>query len=167
MATEKRTWTCRACDHVVTPRCPTCRVVITGQEAGAGRCNMCGDPLTASIYTCPECLVENSLQPPVDQRLRPWRGRDLGIKGLQALRLIVGMVQMAGLILFAVSSSAFCSGAEPRADGPSFTQLWLLGGVALVGLIPVQIIIARIIKSLSFGMVTIGERRQRNQSPDD
>ena len=166
MAIEKRTWACRSCGHVVTPRCPACRVVITGREANAGRCNMCGTPLTAAIYTCPECHMENALRPPAEQRLTPWRGRDLGIKGLQALRLIVGMVQMSGLILFAVSSSAFCSGAEPRADGPSFTQLWLLGGVALVGLIPVQIIIARIIKSLSFGTVTIGERR-RPIEPED
>ena len=167
MAIEKRTWTCRSCGHVVTPRCPACRVVITGQEANAGRCNMCGTPLTAAIYTCPECQAENGLRPPPDQRLSPWRGRDLGIKGLQTLRLIVGMIQMAGLILLGVSCSAAAGGAEPPVDGPSFGQLQLMGLVALVGLIPVQIIIARIIKSLSFGTVTIGERRRRNQSPDD
>ncbi len=127
---------------------------------------MCGTPITASIYTCPECLVENSLRPPVDQRLHPWRGRDLGIKGLQALRLIVGMIQMAGLILLGVSCSAAAGGAEPPVDGPSFGQFQLMGLAALVGLIPVQVIIARVIKSLSFGTVTIGERRRRNQSDD-
>ena len=165
MATEKRTWTCRECGYVVTPRCPACRVVITGREAGAGRCNMCGTPLTAAIYTCPECHMENALRPPADQRLTPWRGRDLGIKGLQALRLIVGMIQMAGLILLGVSCSAAAGGANPPVDGPSFGQFQLMGLTALVGLIPVQIIIARIIKSLSYGTVTIGERR-RNQPED-
>ncbi len=127
---------------------------------------MCGTPITTAIYTCPECQMENALRPPVEQRLSPWRGRDLGIKGLQALRLIVGMIQMAGLILLGVSCSAAAGGAEPPTDGPSFGQLQLMGLVALVGLIPVQIIIARVIKSLSFGTVTIGERRRRNQSED-
>ena len=166
MATEKKTWTCRSCDHEVTPRCPACRVVITGQEAEAGRCNMCGSPITAAIYTCPECQVENALRPPADQRLRPWRGRDLGVKGLQALRLIVGMIQMAGLIMLGVSCSAAAGGAEPPVNGPSFGQLQFMGFAALVGLIPVQIIIARVIRSLSFGTVTIGERRRRNQKED-
>ena len=165
MATEKRTWTCRSCGYEVTPRCPSCRVIITGREANAGRCNTCGDPLTAAIYTCPECQEENALRPPAAQRLSPWRGRDLGIKGLQALRLIVGVIQMFGLILLGISCSAAAGGAEPPPEGPSFGQLQLLGLVALVGLIPVQIIIARIIKSLSYGTVTIGERR-RNDSRD-
>ncbi len=128
---------------------------------------MCGTPITTAIYTCPECQTENGLRPPLDQRLRPWHGRDLGIKGLQALRLLVGMVQMAGLILLGVSCSAAAGGSDPPANGPSFGQLQLMGLVALVGLIPVQIIIARIIKSLSYGIVTIGERRRRNESPDD
>ena len=110
--------------------------------------------------------MENALRPPADQRLTPWRGRDLGIKGLQALRLIVGMVQMAGLILLGVSCSAAAGGANPPVDGPSFGQFQLMGLTALVGLIPVQIVIARIIKSLSYGTVTIGERRPRNPSEE-
>ena len=117
--------------------------------------------MTAAIYTCPECQTENGLRPPPEQRLRPWHGRGLGIKFLQVLRLVVGMIQMAGLILLGVSCSAAAGGADPPANGPSLGQLQLLGVVALVGLIPVQIIIARIIKSLSYGTVTIGERGER------
>ncbi len=160
MSTEKRTWTCSACSHELTPRCPACRVVITGQEAAAGRCGTCGTPITASIYTCPECQTENGLRPPPEQRLRPWRGRDLGIKTLQALRLLVGMAQMSGLILLGVSCSAAAGGADPPANGPTFGQLQALGLFALVGLIPVQIVIARLVKSLSYGTVRIGERRR-------
>ena len=162
MATEKRSWTCNSCGHEITPRCPACRVVITGQEAISGRCNMCGTPITAAIYTCPDCQTENGLKPPPSQRLIPWRGRDLGIKGLQALRLVVGMMQMAGLILLGISCSAAAGGAEAPVDGPSLGQMQLLGLVALVGLIPVQVIIFRAIRSLSYGTIVIGERRRRD-----
>ncbi len=163
MATEKRTWTCSECGHELTPRCPACRIVITGQEAVSGRCATCGTPLTAAIYRCPECHAEGGLRPPPEQRLVPWKGRDLAVKGMQATRLIVGMAQMAGLILLAVSCSAVAGGAEPPPNGPSFGSLQLLGLILLVGLIPAQIIIARVIKRLSYGTVTIGERRRRDQ----
>ncbi len=122
--------------------------------------------MTAAIYTCPQCQTENGLRPPPEQLLQPWRGRDLGVKLLQVLRLIVGMVQMAGLILLGVSCSAAAGGADAPANGPTFGQLQLMGLIALIGLIPVQVIIARIIKSLSYGTVTIGERRQKDSTND-
>ena len=106
--------------------------------------------------------MENGLRPPPEQRLRPWRGRDLGVKLLQVLRLVVGMVQMSGLILLGVSCSAAAGGSDPPGNGPSLGQLQFVGLAALIGLIPVQIIIARVIKSLSYGTVSIGERLNRD-----
>ena len=163
MATEKRTWTCSECGHELTPRCPACRVVITGQEAASGRCATCGSPLTGAIYRCPQCQAEVGLRPPPEQRLIPWRGRDLAVKGVQAARLLVGMAQMTGLILLAVSCSASAGGAEPSPNGPSFGSLQLLGLILLLGLMPIQIIFVRVIKRLSYGTVTIGERRRRER----
>ena len=165
MTTEKRTWECRVCGHEQTPRCPTCRVVITGLEASAGKCNTCGSPITHAIYTCPECHTENALQPPAAQTLQPWRGRGLAVKGLRASRLLVGTAQMVGLILLAVSCSAAAGGGTASTDGPSLGTLQLGGFLTFIGLIPVQILIARAIKILSYGTVVIGERQRRPNEP--
>jgi hypothetical protein len=156
---EKRTWRCRVCAHEHTPRCPTCRVVITGLEAANGKCNTCGFPITAAIYTCPNCQTENALRPATPV-IRPWHGRDLGIKGLQLLRLIVGGIQMAGLLMMAVACSAAFGGAAPQPGAPSLQTLQIGGFLTFVLLIPVQIVIARAIKAISYGTVVIGERRR-------
>ncbi|MBI4235805.1 MAG: hypothetical protein HY688_00415 [Chloroflexi bacterium] len=160
---EKRAWRCRACRQEHTPRCPTCRVVISGPEAAAGRCQTCGSPITAAVYTCPHCQTERALQPPA-LPLRPWHGRDLGIKGLQALRILVGTTQMAGLILFAVSCSAAVGGATPRSpNAPSLPTLQFVGFLVFTGLMPVQIVLAKVIKTLSHGSIAIGERRPQRR----
>lgn len=160
MATEKRTWQCRSCGYEHTPRCPTCRVVITGREATAGKCNTCGSPITHSIYTCPECHAEDSLRPPPAQTLEPWKGRGLGVKSLRALRILVGTVQMSGLIILGVSCSVSASGSAGPENGLSLGNLQLLGFLTFLLLVPVQIFIIRAIKKLSYGTVAIGERRQ-------
>lgn len=158
--TEKRAWRCKSCGQEHTPRCPTCRVVITGAEAAAGRCQTCGSPLTAALYTCPQCHTERALQPPT-LPLRPWGGRDLGIRGLQALRILLGTIQMAGLILFMVSCSAAVGGATPRNDNaPSLATLQIAGLLIFFVMLPVQIALAKTIKNLSHGSIVIGERRQ-------
>jgi len=159
--TEKRAWRCRSCGQEHTPRCPACRVVVTGVEASVGRCQTCGTPLTAAIYTCPHCHMERALQPPA-LPLRPWRGRDLGVKGLQTLRVLLGTIQMAGFLLFAVSCSAAVGGATPRGEGaPSLQTLQIVGFVTFIVLIPVQVVLARVIKTMSLGTVVIGERKKQ------
>lgn len=158
--TEKRAWRCRACGEEHTPRCPACRVVITGAEASVGRCQTCGSPLTAATYTCPHCQTERGLRPP-PLPIQPWRGRDLAIKGLQALRILVGTAQMVGLLLFMVSCSASAGGAVPRAGVPSALTLQMWGLLTFLGLIPVQVLLARAIKVVSLGSVVIGEQRPR------
>ena len=159
VTTERITWTCDNCGHEHTPRCPSCRVVITGMEAAARRCSTCANPLTNAVYTCPECQTESGLQPPRPE-IKRFRGRGLAILGLQGARFLTGLMQMLGLFTLGISCSVAAGGGGSPEGAPSLGVFQLSGLLIFLGLLPVQVLIARGLKGVSFGTVTVGERRQ-------
>ena len=164
MTTERRTWQCASCGFDHTPRCPTCHVIVTALEADAGRCSTCANPITTAIYTCPECQTERALRPP-RLPIPSWRGRGLAIKGLQTTRFFVGIVQMAGLLMMAVSCSAAAGGSVPQEGGPSLGMLQAGGFLSFFLLIPVQVAIYKALKRISFGTIDVGDRRRWREGP--
>ncbi len=156
---ERITWKCDNCGHEHTPRCPSCRVIITGMEAAAHRCSTCANPLTDAAYTCPECQTERGLQPPRTE-IKRFRGRGLAILGLQGARFLTGLAQMVGLFTLGISCSVGAGGGTSPAGAPSLGVFQLAGSLIFLGLLPVQVLIARGLKGVSWGTVTVGERRR-------
>ncbi len=134
-------------------------MIITGLEGAAHRCNTCGSPLTYAVYRCPECQTEGALQPPRAE-IQRFRGRGLAIIGLQGARFLTGLVQMVALFTLAISCSVQAGGGT-FSEGTPAPGMLALGGVLLfVALLPVQVVIARALKRVSFGTVAPGERRR-------
>jgi len=128
-------------------------------EAAAHRCSTCANPLTGAVYTCPECQTENGLQPPKPE-IKRFRGRGLVILGFQGARFLTGLMQMVGLFTLGISCSVGAGGGESPEGAPSLGVLQLAGLLIFLGLIPVQVLIARGLKDVSFGTMTVGERRR-------
>ena len=160
MTSERQTWVCESCGHEHTPRCPSCRVVISGQEAGTHRCNTCGNPLSEAVYTCPECQTEHGLQPPKPE-VQGSRRRGWAIFSLQFARFFTGLVQMIGLFTLGISCTVAVSGGAST-EGPSPGFFVLAGLVMFLALMPVQMLIMKTLKRVSRGRVTIGERRRQS-----
>ena len=160
MTTERKTWTCDSCAYEHTPRCPSCRAIITGLEADAHRCSTCANPLSDAVFTCPECQTEHGLHPPSPE-IQRFRGRGLAIIGLQFARFLTGLTQMVAMLTLAVSCSVAAGGGERQEGAPSFATFQLGGFLVFVALLPVQILIAKGLKGVSYGTIVVGERRRR------
>lgn len=159
VTTERISWKCYNCGHDHTPRCPSCRVVITGMEAAAHRCSTCANPLTDAVYTCPECQAENGLQPPKPE-IKRFQGRGLVILGLKGARFLTGLMQMVGLLTLGISCSMGADRGESPEGAPSLGVFQLAGSLIFFGLMPVQVLIARGLKDVGVGTMAVGERRR-------
>ena len=95
---DKRVWRCRVCKQDVTPRCPTCKVVIGQSEAEIGMCNTCRRALPENLANCPHCSTEKSLI------FSPATGYPKGLRGMllsstKSGQVLIGLIQVIGLFL--------------------------------------------------------------------
>ena len=71
--------------------------------------------------------------------------------GLQAAQFAAGLAQVVGLFTLGISCSIAAGGSTPPEDAPPLGALQLSGLLVFVGLMPVQVLIARALRRVGSG----------------
>lgn len=159
---DKRVWRCRVCKQDLTPRCPTCKVVIGQSEAEIGMCNTCRRALPENLANCPHCSTEKSLI------FSPATGYPKGLRGMllsstKSGQVLIGLIQVVGLFLIIQSLgnlNILPSDLETKDSFP----IGFIGIVLLFGLAPVQFLLIYTIFRLKRVPVRIGTTSSRINS---
>ncbi len=151
---DKRVWRCRVCKQDLTPRCPTCQVVIGQSEAEIGTCNTCRRTLPENLANCPHCSTEKSLI------FSPANGYPKGLRGIllsatKSGQVLIGLVQVIGLCLIIQSfGNIYILPGDLETVDPF--PIRAIGIVLLFGLVLVQFLLIYTIFRLKRVPVRIG-----------
>lgn len=121
---DKRVWNCAVCKMETTPRCPRCKVVVGQAEAEQGECNTCRTSLPETLADCPHCGTARSMY------FSPSVAHPLGMRGAlytgaRAARVLLGMLQVIGLILIVAGFSGRFSAPEGGLQPDALPIRWL------------------------------------------
>lgn len=156
---DKRVWRCRACKQDLTPRCPTCQVVIGQSEAEIGLCNTCRWALPEDLANCPHCSTEKSLI------FSPATGYPKGSRGIllsatKSGQVLIGLVQVIGLFLIIQSFGNLDILPDDLERADPF-PIRVIGIVLLFGLVAIQLLLIYTIFRLKRVPVRIGTASSR------
>jgi hypothetical protein len=152
---DKRVWRCRVCKQDLTPRCPTCQVVIGQSEAEIGMCDTCRRALPESLANCPNCATEKSLI------FSPATGYPKGSRGIllsstKSGQVLIGLIQVIGLFLM-IQSFGNLDILPSDLETEDSLPIRVIGIVLLFGLVPVQFLLIYTIFRLKRVPVRIGK----------